>query len=341
MVSPKIPSLLDQLSTDLTALAQEGKLDPVIGRDNEIEQLIEILCSDENKAPLLIGSRGIGKTAIVGGLAQRITTGAVPTTLRTKRLRQLDLGSLVHMAQSRQMDEPTKRLLWEARRPDSILLVEDLDDFDKFLGQPFIGYLIPAIQNAEIQCVAATCMIEIANWQDVSPALERAFHPLYVRELSIEESISALRAGRKPYEDYHQLKITDEAINAAVKLSARFVTDRGALPGKAFDLIDEGAARLRMSASALLRKRRVEQELADIDDELEALSAEMTEEARHELIQRKNQLIVELPILQTKAKTEPDVLLLDAHHIAEVVALWTGRPLAEIADTNQIEGHSS
>ena len=242
--------MVDQLATDLTALAESVKLDPVIGRDTEIERVIQILARRTKNNPALIGEPGVGKTAIVEGLAQRIVDGRVPEILHNKRVLQLDVGSLVAGTMYRgQFEERLKRVIEELKSSDAILFI---DEVHMLVGAGSAGssvdaanILKPALARGELQCVGATTLDEYRKHIESDSALERRFQPIRVEEPNAEESVQILKGIKGAYEQHHNLSITDEAIEAAVSLSVRYVTDRF-LPDKAIDLIDESASRVRM-----------------------------------------------------------------------------------------------
>lgn len=249
---PKTP-LVDQLATNLTELAEESKLDPVIGREMEIERVIQILARRTKNNPALIGEPGVGKTAIVEGLAQRIVAGETPGPLLGKRVLQLDVGSLVAGTMYRgQFEERLKRVIDELKSSEAILFI---DEVHMLVGAGSAGssvdaanILKPALSRGELQVIGATTLDEYRKHIENDAALERRFQPVMVEEPTIEETISILRGVRKPYEDHHKLIITDEALESAAHLSARYVSDRF-LPDKAIDLIDESASRVRMYKS--------------------------------------------------------------------------------------------
>ena len=249
---PKTP-MVDQLATDLTTLAEEGKLDPVIGRQMEIERVIQILARRNKNNPALIGEPGVGKTAIVEGLAQRIVEGDVPAPLLNKRVLQLDVGSLVAGTMYRgQFEERLKRVIDELKASGAILFI---DEVHMLVGAGAAGssvdaanILKPALSRGELQVIGATTLDEYRKHIESDAALERRFQPVMVEEPSEDETIEILRGVRSAYEEHHRLTISDEALDAAVHLSARYVTERF-LPDKAIDLIDELSSRVRMYKS--------------------------------------------------------------------------------------------
>ncbi|NPA07149.1 MAG: ATP-dependent Clp protease ATP-binding subunit [Chloroflexi bacterium] len=329
--------LIDQLATDLTALAEEGKLDPVIGRDTEIERVIQILARRTKNNPALIGEPGVGKTAIVEGLAQRIVEGNVPAPLLGKRVLQLDVGSLVAGTMYRgQFEERLKRIIDELKSSNAILFI---DEMHMLVGAGAAGSAVdaanifkPALARGEIQVIGATTLDEYRKYIESDAALERRFQPVYVDEPTEEEAIEILRGIRPAYEEHHHLTISDEALEAAVKLSTRYVTDRY-LPDKAIDLIDEAASRVRMYKSPAAQKsREIIERLRKVRAEY-ALALENAREEEVERLQQEEQdLEQQLEALRTgwDRSSSPVVT---AEDIAEVVSMWTGIPVTQIAES--------
>src|SRR4051794_33334815 len=251
---PSKTPYLDALATDLTALATSGKLDPVIGRKKEIERVIQILSRRTKNTPALIGEPGVGKTAIVEGLAQRIIAGEVPDTLLGKRVLALDIGALVAGTKYRgEFEERLKKVVAELKESQSILFIDELHTL---VGAgaaegavDAANILKPALSRGELQTIGATTLDEYRKYIERDAALERRFQPVQVDEPSIEETIQILTGVRSLYEEHHKLKISDEALKAAAHMAARYVTDRF-MPDKAIDLIDEAASRVRMVRSA-------------------------------------------------------------------------------------------
>ena len=302
--------LLDQFSQDLTALAQDGKLDPIVGRNHEIGLLAELLCQNSNV--LLVGSRGVGKTAIVEGLAQRIAFGRVPFPLRTKRIRHGDEGSFLLNAAHPASSERLARFAEALSVSKSILYVQNLDTI--FVQRPVSDiaiFLKAAIEQQKFLCIASMPSSDYQEWQTRDPTLSKAFQAIQVDEPSIEEAVAIVRGIRVPYEQHHKLEITDEAIEAAVRLSAKFIPER-AFPSKAIDLIDEAAARVRLNAA---QRRRLDEERAS---------------GNAELAQATPTLSNTIASLIMSPGAVPKGLRLTREGVAEVVALWTGKPLAEI-----------
>ncbi len=328
--------LVDQLATDLTALAEEGKLDPVIGRQMEIERVIQILARRSKNNPALIGEPGVGKTAIVEGLAQRIIAAETPEPLLEKRVLQLDVGSLVAGTMYRgQFEERLKRVIDELKSSKAILFIDELH---MLVGAGSAGssvdaanILKPALSRGELQVIGATTLDEYRKHIESDAALERRFQPIMVEEPSVEESIDILKGVKGPYEAHHKLRITEEALEAAVHLSARYVTDRF-LPDKAIDLIDESASRVRMykSPEAIRLKETIDELRATRRAHAEAVDDDRLDDAQ-ELVERETELKQKLAEQRTswdKSESGPKVT---AEDIAEVVAMWTGIPVMQIA----------
>jgi ATP-dependent Clp protease ATP-binding subunit ClpC len=329
--------MVDQLATDLTTKAEEGKLDPVIGRQKEIERVIQILARRTKNNPALIGEPGVGKTAIVEGLAQRITTCDVPVPLQGKRLLQLDVGSLVAGTMYRgQFEERLKRVIDELKSAGAILFI---DEVHMLVGAGAAGsqvdaanILKPALSRGELQVIGATTLEEYRKHIESDAALERRFQPVMVEEPSIEETIQILHGVRPNYESHHRLSITDEALEAAARLSARYVPDRF-LPDKAIDLIDESSSRVRMYKSPEARKlRETAEELRRVRQE-QAQAAETTsDEKTQELIQRERELEALQKDLQAGPARKEDWPRVVSEDIAEVVSMWTGIPVMQLAE---------
>jgi ATP-dependent Clp protease ATP-binding subunit ClpC len=329
--------MVDQLATDLTAKAEEGKLDPVIGRQKEIERVIQILARRTKNNPALIGEPGVGKTAIVEGLAQRITTCDVPVPLQGKRLLQLDVGSLVAGTMYRgQFEERLKRVIDELKSAGAILFI---DEVHMLVGAGAAGssvdaanILKPALSRGELQVIGATTLEEYRKHIESDAALERRFQPVMVEEPTVEETIQILHGVRPNYEQHHRLAITDEALEAAARLSARYVPDRF-LPDKAIDLIDESSSRVRMYKSPEARKlRETAEELRKIRQE-QARSAESAPSDRtRELIRREHELEEQQKALQAGPARKEDWPKVGTEDIAEVVSMWTGIPVMQLAE---------
>jgi ATP-dependent Clp protease ATP-binding subunit ClpC len=330
----KSTPLVDQLGTDLTAQAEAGKLDPVIGRQAEIERVIQILSRRTKNNPALIGEPGVGKTAIVEGLAQRIINRQAPDTLLGKRVVMLDVGSLVAGTMYRgQFEERLKRVIEEIKESGAILFIDELH---MLVGAGSAGssvdaanILKPALARGELQCIGATTLDEYRKHIEGDAALERRFQSVMVDEPTIEETIQILKGIRSRYEAHHNLEITDDALHAAAHLAARYVPDRF-MPDKAIDLIDEASARVRLYkipfAGDLTEKLLEGRDLADAPagllqyDEVQARSAEFEMDEPLDDI--------DLDFDEEPTTEKPKVMEED---IAEVVSMWTGIPVRRLA----------
>ena len=328
--------LVDQLATDLTALAQEYALDPVIGRETEIERVIQILARRTKNNPALIGQPGVGKTAIVEGLAQRIVDGQVPESLHNKRVLQLDVGSLVAGTMYRgQFEERLKRVIEELKSSDAILFI---DEVHMLVGAGSAGssvdaanILKPSLARGELQCIGATTLDEYRKYIESDAALERRFQQVRVDEPSAEETVQILKGIKGAYEQHHNLLISDEAIEAAVFLSTRYVTERY-LPDKAIDLIDEGASRVRMY--------RVQQptDIREAYDSLRDLRVqrnEAVEAGRYDdagrIREQEEEIQHQLDDLRA-GQTDFGEAMLTAEDVAEVLSMWTGIPVYQLTE---------
>ncbi len=328
--------LVDQLATDLTQHAEDGKLDPVIGRQMEIERVVQILARRTKNNPALTGEPGVGKTAIVEGLAQRILDGDVPIPLLGKRVLQLDVGSLVAGTMYRgQFEDRLKRVIQELKSSDAILFI---DEVHMLVGAGSAGsamdaanILKPALSRGELQVIGATTLDEYRKHIESDAALERRFQPIYVEEPSPEETIEILRGIRPAYEAHHQLSILDESLDAATTLSTRYVSDRF-LPDKAIDLIDEAASRVRMYKSPVAETtKELTSALREIRRQVAEIEGEAGQEADMQGLQeQKSEIEAEIERLRTTWDREnsPNVTPED---IAEVVAMWTGVPVMQMA----------
>lgn len=332
--SGKTP-LVDQLATDLTTLAEEGKLDPVIGRQKEIERVIQILARRTKNNPALIGEPGVGKTAIVEGLAQRIIEGNVPALLLDKRVLQLDVGSLVAGTMYRgQFEERLKRVIDELKASEAILFI---DEVHMLVGAGSAGssvdaanILKPALSRGELQVIGATTLNEYRKNIEADAALERRFQPIVVNEPTVEETIEILYGIRPNYEEHHKLKITDEALQAAARLSARYVTERF-LPDKAIDLVDESASRVRMYKSPLAENtKELMTSVRKVREELNAARKSEDNDAVNALLVKQTALEKKLEQMRNgwDKESSPSVTEED---IAEVISMWTGVPVMQIA----------
>ncbi|PKO13046.1 MAG: NDP-hexose 4-ketoreductase [Chloroflexi bacterium HGW-Chloroflexi-10] len=327
--------LIDQLATDLTAQAEENKLDPVIGRQMEIERVIQILARRTKNNPALIGQPGVGKTAIVEGLAQRIVEGDVPAPLLDKKVLQLDVGSLVAGTMYRgQFEERLKRVIDELKASGAILFI---DEVHMLVGAGSAGssvdaanILKPALSRGELQVIGATTMEEYRKHIESDAALERRFQSIMVEEPSQEEAVAILRGIRNAYEEHHRLIISDEAIESAVKLSARYVSERF-LPDKAIDLIDEAGSRVRMYKSSQAKEsKELITELREVRHSQSAAMEEGRNDEAQDLLERREELEAKLERLRT-GWDRANSPVVTSDDIAEVVSMWTGVPVMQMA----------
>jgi ATP-dependent Clp protease ATP-binding subunit ClpC len=328
------PSVIDQLAIDLTSLAEQKKLDPVIGREQEIERVIQILARRTKNNPALIGEPGVGKTAIVEGLAQRIVDGAMPGPLLDKRVLQLDVGSLVAGTMYRgQFEERLKKVIDELKNSSSILFI---DEVHMLVGAGSAGssvdaanILKPALARGELQCIGATTLEEYRKHIESDAALERRFQPVNVDEPTVEETIEILRGIRLAYEQHHKLRISDEALEAAARLSARYISDRY-LPDKAIDVVDESASRVRIYKAPQAKNLR---ELFARLKTIQQSKDVAIEEHRYEdaAVLRDQEIEVQEQLEALQAGWEGDKgVIVNVEDIAEVVSMWTGIPLTQL-----------
>jgi ATP-dependent Clp protease ATP-binding subunit ClpC len=336
---------LDALSTDLTEMAEAGKLDPIIGRAKEIERVIQILSRRTKNNPALIGEPGVGKTAIAEGLAQRIIAGDVPDSIKGKRVVTLDMGALVAGTKYRgQFEERLKRVIDEIKEARCILFI---DEFHTLIGAggaegtlDAANILKPALGRGELQTIGATTLDEYRKYIERDPALERRFQPVMVDEPTIEDTIEILRGIKSRYEDFHQLQIADEAIKAAAHLSARYVPDRF-LPDKAIDLIDEAASRVRMYRSATPPSLRdAMRGLEAIRKEHDAAVADGQYDLARDLKEREERMLERIKKIETEELKSDgsnyDRPYVTEEDIADVVTMWTGVP-ASTMTTDEIQ----
>ena len=339
----KTPTL-DQFGRDLTAEAAEGKLDPAAGRERELRRVITVLGRRQKNNPVLIGEPGVGKTAIVEGLAKRIHAGNVPATLRNKRIVTLNIGGMVAGAMFRgQFEQRIKSLLEELREVKDVIVF--IDELHTVVGagaaEGAVGasdMLKPALARGELHCIGATTLDEYRKHIEKDAALERRFQPVMVGEPSVEEAIEMLRTVRANYELHHGVQITDEAVETAVKLSDRYINDRF-LPDKAIDVMDEASSALRLDATeqGIVSPTTVadlEAELADIQAKKEA--AANAEDYQRAAMMRQQELLTleKIAKARTEAK-ESSELVVKPEQIAQVVENWTGVPVSQMLESER------
>ena len=339
-VPSKNGSDLSQFGRDLNEWAKQGKIDPVIGREKEISRVIQILSRRTKNNPVLIGAPGVGKTAITEGLAQRIITGNVPDSLLDKRIFSLDLASIVAGTKYRgEFEERIKRILDTIEQDDSIILF--IDEIHQLIGAGAVegamdaaNILKPALARGDLQCIGATTIDEYKKHFEKDAALARRFQPVLVGEPTEDDAMAILFGLRDRYEAFHKARITDEAVKAAVKLSARYISDRY-LPDKAIDVMDEAAARVRMKVYAPSHELQdLEQKLADINKEKEAALAGEDFEKCASLRDAGKKVSSEISALQKETKQHDDEkLVVTENDIADVVSMWTGVPVQQITET--------
>jgi ATP-dependent Clp protease ATP-binding subunit ClpC len=333
--------LLEKFSRDLTQMAREGKLDPVIGRDDEILRVIQILSRRTKNNPVLIGEPGVGKTAIIEGLAQKIASDDVPEILIGKKVVQLDLAAMVAGSRFRgEFEERLKGVIEEIQRAEGeiILFIDELHNVvgaGSGMGALDASSMMkPALARGELQCIGATTLDEYRQYIERDGALERRFAPVFVEEPTVEETIEMLRGLRDRYEAHHKVRISDEAIMAATRLSQRYVSDRR-LPDKAIDLMDEAAAKLRVALYTLPPELKAMQlELQRLQTEIDAASAlenyKRAAELKTERINVQAEFNLKREMWQQEHQLDETI---GEEDIAEVVASWTGIPVAQMMET--------
>jgi ATP-dependent Clp protease ATP-binding subunit ClpC len=337
-ISGRTPTL-DQVGMDLTATAKAGRLDPVIGRFTEIERVIQILSRRTKNNPALIGEPGVGKTAIVEGLAHRIVDGDVPETLEGKRVVALDIAAVVAGTKYRgEFEERLKKVIEEIKTSGNCVLF--IDEFHTMVGAgaaegavDAANILKPSLARGELQCIGATTLDDYRKYIERDAALERRFQPVLVEEPSVDDSLAILRGIKERYEEHHQLTISDEAISAAVTLASRYIPDRF-LPDKAIDLIDEAASKVRIKhrtkPGSLKKLKKVEERYRK--DKENALATQQYDYAA-ELRQQELEVEEKIKKLEEKweAEQEQEKSVVGEKDINEVVAMWTGIPVVQIA----------
>ena len=335
----KSTATLDQYSRDLTQMAREGRLDPVIGREEEIQRVIQILSRRTKNNPCLIGEPGVGKTAIAEGLAARIVEGNVPETIKDKRLLTLDLSGMVAGSKYRgEFEERIKKVIAEVKNAGNVLLF--LDEIHTIIGAggaegaiDASNILKPSLARGEIQLIGATTLEEYRKHIEKDAALERRFQPVKVEEPTAEEAIQILRGLKGRYEEHHHVTITDEAVVAAVKLSKRYINDRF-LPDKAIDLIDEASSKTRLDAYVMpdeikTLEAQIEQLTKDKEEAIKSEAYEQAGEIKKKQLKKKEQL--EKMTKQWQDSINKNNLIVDEDEIASVVSTWTKIPVQRIA----------
>ena len=330
---------LSDFATDLNESAKQGKIDPVIGRDTEIQRVIQILSRRTKNNPVLIGEPGVGKTAIAEGLAQRIVTDNVPEILRNKRIISLSIGSMLAGAKYRgEFEERLKKAIDEVQQHDDMIIF--IDEIHTLVGagategaMDAANILKPALARGEFQVIGATTLDEYKKYIEKDAALERRFQPVQVGEPNEEDALEILKGLRDRYEAFHKAKITDEALTAAVSLSSRYITDRF-LPDKAIDVVDEAASKVRMKVfSSAPDVKALEDRLNTVKKEKEAAVTSQDFEKAAKLRDEEQLLLKEIGDKKSIAKEKSDQkLIVTEEDIAAVVAQWTGIPVAKIAE---------
>lgn len=331
---------LDGLARDLTALARDGKLDPVIGRASEIERVIQVLSRRTKNNPVLIGEPGVGKTAIAEGLAQRVVSNEIPETLRNKRVMVLDMGTVVAGTKYRgEFEDRLKKIMDEIRSAGNVVLF--IDELHTLIGAggaegaiDASNILKPALARGELQCIGATTLDEYRKHIEKDAALERRFAPIKVEQPTAEEAVAILHGLRDRYEAHHRVKITDAAVEAAVRLSDRYISDRF-LPDKAIDLIDEAASRVRLrtyTAPPNLKELegRLEEVRSEKDSAIQGQEFELAASLRDQEQQLRDEL--ERRRMEWQQRQDSHDVAVTEDDIAEIVASWTGVPVKKLAE---------
>ena len=352
---------LDEFGTNLTKLASESKLDPVVGRHDEIDRVVQILGRRTKNNPVLIGEPGVGKTAIAEGLAQRIQQGEIPDILEEKRVLTLDIGLLVAGTKYRgEFEERLKKIMEEIKSAGNVILV--IDEVHTLIGAgaaegaiDAANILKPALARGELQCIGATTLDEYRKHIERDAALERRFQPVMVGEPSIDDTIEILRGLRERYEQHHRLKITDEALEAAAHLGDRYISDRF-LPDKAIDLIDEAGSRVRLINSKLPPEaKQIDKELREIQKQKEEAVRDQNFDQASQLREKELELSSQIKKLlenkkdgqvdSSKAESENSIKnteivenpVVSEEDVAHIVASWTGVPVQKLTETESVK----
>ena len=335
-----VGGIIDQYSTDLTQEAREGKLDPVIGREKEIARIMEILSRRTKNNPCLVGEPGVGKTAIVEGLARQIAEGIVPESMKDKRIMVLDLPGMIAGSKYRgEFEERMKKLIREVKTAGNIILF--LDELHTIIGAggaegaiDASNILKPSLARGEMQLIGATTLTEYRKYIEKDAALERRFQPVTVEEPTEEEAVRILEGIKGKYEDHHHVQITPEAIEAAVRLSSRYINDRN-LPDKAIDLIDEASASARLSAlDAPDKAKEIADRIHEMDQEMERAIRMEAFDQMAEIKKQQDALVKKYDRLMKKREKQEagNVISIGENEIAEVVAQWTKIPVQKLAE---------
>lgn len=342
--------ILSAYCTNLTAKAKDGKIDSIVGRDRELDRVIQILCRRQKNNPCLIGEPGVGKTAIAEALAQRIVEGKVPERLREAEIWLLDLTALVAGTQFRgQFESRILGLIKEVKKAGNIILM--IDEVHSIVGagdsegsMSASNILKPALSRGEIQVIGATTLKEYRKYIEKDSALERRFQPIIVNEPSVDETVEVIKGIKKYYEQFHSVSISDEVARAAVIMSERYITDRF-LPDKAIDLIDEAASRVSLTSVAINEKRRIDKKLEELNSSLAKMEAklEMPNEQNEANYKAVADIKVEKINLQEKSREleeEVSKICVSVDDIARVIEIWTGIPASDISsgDVGELNG---
>lgn len=331
---------LDKFGRDLTAMAKEQRFDPIIGREEEINRVMQILCRRTKNNPCLIGEPGVGKTAIVEGLAQKIASGDVPDLLRDKRIVSLDLASMLAGSKYRgEFEERLKKGLDEAVQAGNVILF--IDEIHTIIGagaaegaMDAANIIKPLMTRGDLQIIGATTIDEYRKHIEKDAALERRFQPVTIGEPTPEETIEILKGLRSKYEEHHDVKITDEAIETAVQLSRRYITDRF-LPDKAIDLIDEAASRLRLAKTSEPETiRELQQQIEELERKKKKAADEERFEEAAELRRREQELREKLEKMRAEWERSEGQKVLTGEDIAEIVSNWTGIPVGKLTESD-------